>query len=298
MNKVGILIVTFNRLSLLKEELESIYNQSYKNFDIIVVDNGSTDGTSQWLDNQHGLIVLHQDNVGGAGGFFTGMKYIAEHDYKYCWLMDDDVVCKMDALEKLILKAEDLGNFGFLCSRVFGLDGSLMNVPILDTRCYNGEYPSWLDKIDSNLLKVKSSTFVSVLVPVTNIMKFGLPYKEYFIWGDDVEYTTRLSTACSSYLAYNSVVIHKRKNQKQLSFKTEKDKKRLKNYYYYLRNTFFNTHKYGNLKDKVLNMGFMIDLFIFSLCHCDATRLGVLMRVFGSILMFKPKVLYPGNETI
>ena len=298
MNKVGILIVTFNRLSLLKEELKSIYKQSYKNFDIIVVDNGSTDGTGQWLNDQRELIVLHQANVGGAGGFYSGLKYIAEHKYKYCWLMDDDVECRGDALEKLLIKAEELGNFGFLCSRVYGMDGCLMNVPILDDRTFNGEYPSWLDKIDSNLLKVKSSTFVSVLIPVENIIKFGLPYKEYFIWGDDVEYTTRLSSSCSSYLAYNSVVIHKRKNQKQLNFKTEKDKKRLNNYYFYLRNTFFNTRKYGNLKDKVLNIGFMVDLFIYSLCHCDATRLSVLIRVFGSILKFKPKILYPENEKI
>lgn len=137
-----------------------------------------------------------------------------------------------------MLKAQELGDFGFICSRVYGLDGTLMNVPIVDNRIYNGEYPSWLEKIDSNLIKVKSSTFVSVLIPVSNIRKFGLPYKEYFIWGDDVEYTTRLSTVRPSYLAYESIVIHKRKNQKQLNFKTEVDKKRLKNYYYYLRNTF------------------------------------------------------------
>lgn len=293
MNKVGILIVTFNRLSLLKEELVSIYSQSYKNFDIIVVDNGSTDGTAQWLDNQRELIVLHQANVGGAGGFFTGMKFIAEHNYQYCWLMDDDVECKVDALEKLLLKAQELGDFGFLCSRVYGLDGTLMNVPIVDNRIYNGEYPSWLEKIDSNLIKVKSSTFVSVLIPVSNIRKFGLPYKEYFIWGDDVEYTTRLSTVRPSYLAYESIVIHKRKNQKQLNFKTEVDKKRLKNYYYYLRNTFLNTQKYGSLKDKVLNVGFMAGLFLYSLFHYDLTRLGILIRVFVGILIFNPKVLYP-----
>lgn len=297
MDKIGVLIVTFNRLSLLKEELESIYNQSYNNFDIVVVDNGSTDGTSQWLDRQQKLIVIHQANVGGAGGFFTGMKYIVEHNYKYCWLMDDDVECKADALERLVSKAESLVSFGFLCSRVFGLDGCPMNVPIIDNRVRNGEYPSWLEKIDENLLKVKSSTFVSVFIPTKNIKKVGLPYKEYFIWGDDVEYTTRLSLKLPSFLAFDSIVVHKRQLQKQLNFKTETDIKRLKNYYFYLRNTFFNTLKYGKKKDKIINLGFMADLFIYSICHLDLKRLSILLHVLWGIITFKPKIQYPENGT-
>ena len=46
---VACIVVTFNRLPLLKKCLNSIRNQTNKDFDIIVVNNGSTDGTKEWL---------------------------------------------------------------------------------------------------------------------------------------------------------------------------------------------------------------------------------------------------------
>ena len=80
MNKVGIVVVTYNRLSLLKEVIESLRVQSYRDYQIVVVNNGSTDETPLWLEKQKDIITITQDNLGGAGGFHTGMKYVAEHD--------------------------------------------------------------------------------------------------------------------------------------------------------------------------------------------------------------------------
>lgn len=47
--KVAAIVVTFNRITLLKECIEALRKQSYADFSIIVVDNGSTDGTNLWL---------------------------------------------------------------------------------------------------------------------------------------------------------------------------------------------------------------------------------------------------------
>ena len=81
MSKVGVLIVTFNRLKLLQEELTSIRNQSYQDFDIIVVNNCSNDGTKEWLNEQDDIhsIDISPKNIGPAAAFSLGMKYIAEH---------------------------------------------------------------------------------------------------------------------------------------------------------------------------------------------------------------------------
>lgn len=67
--KVAAIVVTFNRITLLKECIEALRKQSYADFSIIVVDNGSTDGTNLWLSEQGDLIVVKQENLGGAGGF-------------------------------------------------------------------------------------------------------------------------------------------------------------------------------------------------------------------------------------
>ena len=82
---VACVVVTYNRLGCLKQCLNALRNQSCQQFDIIVVNNGSTDGTKEFLDSQKDIIVIHQQNLGGAGGFYAGMKYMMEHE-KYTHL--------------------------------------------------------------------------------------------------------------------------------------------------------------------------------------------------------------------
>ncbi len=192
---VGIVVVTYNRLSLLKECIDALRHQTYKNFRIVIVNNGSTDGTCEWLSLQNDLIVISQENSGGAGGFYTGLKYVAEHAYDYCWFMDDDVICNVDALQELLWAVPLLKqDFGFLCSSVIDRNGNPTNVPEVDLRS-QGAYSDWSRFLINGIVKVRSATFVSVFIPVQNIYKYGLPIKEFFIWGDDTEYTIRLSNA-------------------------------------------------------------------------------------------------------
>lgn len=197
---VGIVVVTYNRLSLLKECIDALRHQTYKNFRIVIVNNGSTDGTCEWLSLQNDLIVISQENSGGAGGFYTGLKYVAEHAYDYCWFMDDDVICNVDALQELLWAVPLLKqDFGFLCSSVIDRNGNPTNVPEVDLRS-QGAYSDWSRFLINGIVKVRSATFVSVFIPVQNIYKYGLPIKEFFIWGDDTEYTIRLSNALPCFL--------------------------------------------------------------------------------------------------
>ena len=82
-SKVAIIVVTYNRLELLREEIVSLRKQTYQNTQIIVVNNGSTDDTLAWLEKQADIYTITQGNLGGAGGFFTGMKYAAENGFDY-----------------------------------------------------------------------------------------------------------------------------------------------------------------------------------------------------------------------
>ncbi|MBR4624822.1 MAG: glycosyltransferase, partial [Alphaproteobacteria bacterium] len=55
---VGIVVVTFNRLALLKEVVESLRKQTYNDFQIVIINNGSTDDTLQWLEKQTDIITI------------------------------------------------------------------------------------------------------------------------------------------------------------------------------------------------------------------------------------------------
>ena len=69
--KIASVIVTYNRLELLKRTVSALRKQSQKLDLIIVIDNGCTDGTHEWLDGETDLCVIHQDNVGGFGVWTT-----------------------------------------------------------------------------------------------------------------------------------------------------------------------------------------------------------------------------------
>ncbi|MCB9247374.1 MAG: glycosyltransferase [Ignavibacteriales bacterium] len=99
--KIAAVVVTYNRLGLLKECIDSLRGQTRKLDEIIVVNNDSKDGTKEWLEEQKDVTKIHQENLGGAGGFHNGMKAAYEKGYDWIWLMDDDCLPKLNALEYL-----------------------------------------------------------------------------------------------------------------------------------------------------------------------------------------------------
>ena len=109
MNIVAV-VVTYNRIELLKRTVRCL-QQNKPVSSIVVVNNGSTDATAEWLKTQPGLIVISQANVGGSGGFYTGMQYAYQAGADWIWCMDDDVFPRADCLEQLLLHAdrEDIG---------------------------------------------------------------------------------------------------------------------------------------------------------------------------------------------
>lgn len=76
MNVVAV-VVTYNRLELLKRNLSCLRRQTVPLTTLVVVDNGSTDGTGVWLDEQEDVKTIHQTNVGGAGGFIPEWSMLA-----------------------------------------------------------------------------------------------------------------------------------------------------------------------------------------------------------------------------
>ena len=110
MNSIIAVIVTYNRKELLKENMEALINQSYKEFDILVVDNASTDGTFEYIkrlvnDNDFISYFNTGKNLGGAGGFSLGIKEACLKGYEKIWIMDDDT--SNTTLALIIIETKD-----------------------------------------------------------------------------------------------------------------------------------------------------------------------------------------------
>ena len=207
--RVNAVIVTHDRVDLLKQSVEGMLRQSYELNKIIIVDNASTDGTRAYLrsikKNPKLDLVLLKKNVGSAGGFFYGIQRAYALGCDHIWTMDDDAVAKADALEKLMSSMETLKDkkIGFLASNVLFRDGSPCRMNVSRTvRCWN-------EFISNGIVEISHTSFVGMLIPAKVVREVGLPIREYFIWGDDAEYSTRILRAgYSGYQIGNSTIVH------------------------------------------------------------------------------------------
>lgn len=206
-NSICAVVVTYNRKELLCECIEALLAQTYKEFDILVVDNHSTDGTKEAVE-KYAAVLNYTDtgnNLGGAGGFQYGIRQATNLKYDYIWLMDDDCIASPEALSKFIDMANDI-KFGFLASKVLWTDGSLCTMNI-----QRQGLTAKLSSFEESKVPVSMSTFVSLFIPTRVVAKVGLPIKEFVIWTDDLEYTRRISRQYPCYVVPESVVVHKTK---------------------------------------------------------------------------------------
>ena len=97
---ISILIVNYNGLNLLEECLDSLLAQSFSEFEIVLVDNGSKDGSAEFIEKQYPKVKLvrSRDNKGFAGGNNLGVPH-CQGDFIY--FLNNDTRCDPDALSAL-----------------------------------------------------------------------------------------------------------------------------------------------------------------------------------------------------
>ncbi len=240
--------MTYNRLPLLQKCTEKLESQT-KPCDILVVDNASTDGTAVWLaerqsENTRLCARNTGENLGGAGGFNYGMRWAVEAGYEYLWVMDDDCLPEPDALEKL-LDADALlgGDYGWLSSVALWTDGTecKMNRQKLKKSFY--EYSPLMKY---GLVQAEQATFVSLFLRAETVRRVGLPIRDFFIWGDDIEYTRRVAVreGIPSFVAGQSQVVHAMKENGGSSIATDRAE-RIERYRYAFRNEAFTYRQEG-----------------------------------------------------
>jgi len=233
-------VVTYNRLSRLQQCLKALRTQTVP-CGVVVVDNSSNDGTAEWLAEQKDctLCLLHE-NTGCSGGFNTGIGRALDAGAEWVWLMDDDVVPDKDALEAMLKTRGFFPQAGLFCSNVFLENGKSDNPPILPG---TQSGMAWKDHLDQGVVRVWSCTFTSVLILRAAILKVGLPIPEMFIWSDDIEYTSRITSEFEGYLVGESRAVHLRTAGSGIEY--EEDKRRLANYFYEYRNRIYVARKRG-----------------------------------------------------
>ena len=261
--KIAVIVVTYNRLDLLKKCIDALRNQTLKDFDIIVVNNGSTDGTGEWLSNQTDIDVVTQKNIGGSGGFHNGLKYAFKAGYDYYWIMDDDGIPEKNCLEKLYEVSQK--GFHYVAPNLLTFE----NIPHFEN----------INSSCEPIVNHVGGPFNAILLSKTLISQIGLPNIHYFIWGDEYEFTNRVKEKFFFTVLVKDAIHHHKL--------TEDNPKAVeKRIYYKLRNIIWSARlSKGIIESKKYRKFSAINSIVkYTFIYAKNFRIGALKDVFKAVL--------------
>ena len=196
-------IVTHNRRALLSRCVDNLLSQTRPPDAILVVNNASTDGTVEMLERRNVPFVT-QENVGSAGGWHRGIQHAMDHGFDAVWLMDDDGFPDAGALAALecalvpgvacassvVLREDKPTHFVFAfpvlddagMPVIFSYPRKLGTLAELRTVAPGGTYPF-------------AHFFNGTLVSMAAARQVGNVNRDFFIFGDEVDYFFRLRKA-------------------------------------------------------------------------------------------------------
>ena len=190
-------IVTYNRKELLSQNIEMLLKQTMTVDSIIIVDNCSSDGTYEYLNNcgwttEPFLYLKTETNIGGAGGFYTGVKAAYEAGADWIVLMDDDGRMADEHTMEILYRAarklydENRGERKLFVNALVQ-KGELLSFKI--DHMYTVVEAMMAAK--NGLIEGAANPFNGTLISRELVSDIGYPKKEFFIKGDEVDYKQR-----------------------------------------------------------------------------------------------------------
>ena len=236
--KVSIIIPTYNQSQYLEEAMESVLNQTYQNIEIIIVDDGSTDNTSEVVksfDNK--IIYIPQKNKGASSARNAGIKkaqgqYVAFLDSDDMWIKN-----KLEKQIKFIQNNPEIGLLGTGCYQMVDINKMI----------YKKIFPAKNEILQKDLIKYNPFIQSSVIIRKDIFNDIGL-YDEKFKESEDYDLWLRIAQKYKVANIQEALVtkkyyekgLSKDKDNKQLYFVLKAKKNAIKRgqysklYYFYI----------------------------------------------------------------
>lgn len=247
---VAIIIVNFNGFEDTIECVKSILKSDYKDYRIVLVDNGSADAdtikANEFLNNNcH--VILSPTNTGFSGGNNLGIKYAKENmKPDYFLLLNNDTIIEAQTLSNLLETTQNMENCGAATGRI--LYYSAKNVlwsagGKFDFKTGIADQPA-LGKANSAVYSgVHETTFCTgcvMMIPYEVIEKVGYLDESYFLYAEDTDYCCRLmNMGYKLYYCGDAIIYHK------VSASTGRSSDMSQ--YYNVRNNFYIIKNYSSM---------------------------------------------------
>lgn len=217
MTKLSIVILSYNTKNYLFKALQSVHAVAKKDWEIIVVDNASTDGSPEMVNQTFPSITLirNKDNLGFAGGSNIGMK---KAKGQYVMLLNSDAEALPNSpFEPLLEYMDTHANVAMVAPRLILLDGTtdiaghrgfptpwnaltyfsgfeklFGSFPLLN-RMFGGYHQTWKDL--STVHDVDACSCAAVIVRSTALKKVGMLDDRFFMYAEDLDWCLRFKEA-------------------------------------------------------------------------------------------------------
>ncbi|MCK4913148.1 MAG: glycosyltransferase family 2 protein [Planctomycetes bacterium] len=221
-----IVIVNWNTYDILRDCLCSIYTETKRlKFEVIVIDNASTDGSTAMVKNQFPQVVL-LENSGNRGFAAANNQGIAIAKGRYILLLNSDTIILENAIRKTISFADVHPEAAVVGCRVLSPDRTLQptcfmfpsicNMVLSSTyiykifprnRFFGRERMSWWDRCDEREVDVVTGCFM--LVRREAIEQVGLMDEQFFVYGEETDWCYRFKQAgWKNIFIPNAQIIH------------------------------------------------------------------------------------------
>lgn len=269
--KISIIILNWNGLKDTAECLESVIRSDYINYEIIVVDNGSTDGSVTILKEKYPFVTIieNKENIGFVGGCNIGIKAALEKNgVDYVWLLNNDTIIEPNTLSELVVIGESNPAIGLLSPIIYYYSNP-------STLQYCGAYFDWENHTIKNIKDVDGIDAVNerdvhlwgtaLLIKKCVIDSIGLLNEKYFAYFEDTEYSLRaIRAGFVNRIIPSAKIFHKAHYYDQDGEKTLPT-----HFFYYITRNgylFWNAHFNGTRKIPYLRKHFVA--FFKRIGHC------------------------------
>ena len=196
--KVVTIILNWNGLEDTLECIDSLHKMDYPQNDIIVVDNGSSDGSVPIIRQRYPFItiMLSERNLGFAMGNNVGIRKALDMDTDFIWCLNNDTVVEKDTLTKLVNTLLYSPKIGLISPLIYFYDKP-------DEMQFCGSYIDWENKSIiklNNLDEITDEMSISLwgtalLIRREVIERVGYLNEKYFAYHEDEEYSMRVLKA-------------------------------------------------------------------------------------------------------
>ena len=209
MRKVSIIIVSYNVRSYVSHAIDSILKSDYNNFEIIVVDNNSYDGTCDHLKKKYKTINVISNDTNR--GFGKAVNQGAKHaDGEYLFVLNPDTIIEEDTISKLVKFIAMNKNIGMVGPKILNADGSLqlsckrsfptLKVALPKILGLNKIFPNskWMGKYNLTYLDPSKNHTVDaisgscMMISSSVFRKIGGFDEKFFMFGEDIDICLRI----------------------------------------------------------------------------------------------------------